>query len=139
MMIMSVHWLPVVAASIVAMIIGALWYGLFFGKHFMCAVGMDTMNADQIAELKKTLGMVYIYQFLGTLAMVYVLAVFMKNMGMVSFNGGLMVASLVWIGFVVPIKLSDALWCNQKTLFWLGIGNMLVTLLAAGAILGIWR
>lgn len=32
MMIMSVHWLPVVAASIVAMIIGALWYGLFFGE-----------------------------------------------------------------------------------------------------------
>jgi hypothetical protein len=43
-----------------------------------------------------------------------------------------------WLGFVVPIKLGDALWGGKMTMFWLGIGNMLLTLLAGAAIIGAW-
>ena len=56
-----------------------------------------------------------------------------------SVAGGLSVAFWVWLGFVVPLKLGDALWGGKMTLFWLGIGNMLLTLLAAGAIIGAWK
>jgi hypothetical protein len=46
---------------------------------------------------------------------------------------------LVWIGFVVPLKLGDALWGGKWPLFWIGIGYNLVYLLVAGAIIGAWR
>ena len=45
----------------------------------------------------------------------------------------------VWIGFVVPLALSNALWGGKMSLFWLNIGCMLLTLLAAGVILGVWQ
>jgi hypothetical protein len=63
----------------------------------------------------------------------------MGRLNMLSVMGGLQVAGGIWIGFVVPLKLGDALWGGKMTIFWLGIGNMLVTLLAAGAIIGAWQ
>jgi hypothetical protein len=54
-------------------------------------------------------------------------------------GGGMLAAFIMWIGFVVPVKLGDALWGGSKKMFWLTIGNMLVTLLAAGAIIGAWN
>jgi hypothetical protein len=48
-------------------------------------------------------------------------------------------AFLMWLGFVVPVKFGDAIWGGKMGLFWLGIGNMLFTLLASGAIIGVWH
>jgi hypothetical protein len=51
----------------------------------------------------------------------------------------LMTAFWVWLGFVVPVKLGDAIWGGSKTLFWIGISNMFVTLLVTAAIISAWR
>lgn len=140
MLVMTVNWLAVFAATFAAMIVGALWYGPLFGAVFMQATGMDTLSREETAQIKKNLGMVYFYQFIGTLVMMYVLAVLIKNLGMTSLKDGVVVAFLTWVGFVVPLKLSDCLWTGgKKVLFWLGAGNMLCALLAAGAILGLWK
>jgi hypothetical protein len=49
------------------------------------------------------------------------------------------VAFWVWLGFVVPLAFGNALWGGKKTLFWLEIGNMFITLLIAGAIISGWQ
>ena len=49
-----------------------------------------------------------------------------------------MVAFTVWLGFVMPLVLGELLWGGSKTMFWLKTGNMFITLMVAGAILGAW-
>lgn len=133
---MMISLWAVLVCAIVSMVIGSLWYGPLFGKMFMQEMGMDKWSAEKQAEMKKKMGMSYALQFIASLVMFYVLARFMSGMAAMTVNGGLMVAFWVWIGFVVPLKLGETIWGGKATMFWLGIGHMFVTLMAAGAIIG---
>jgi hypothetical protein len=128
----------VLVSAIVSMVIGSIWYGPLFGKPFMKAMGMDQWSPEKQALMKKKMGVTYALQFLASLVMFYVLAYFILGMNDLTLKGSLLVAFWAWLGFVVPVKLGEALWGGKMILFWLGIGNMLLTLLAAGAILGAW-
>lgn len=135
---MDINLWAVLTAGIVATIIGSIWYGPLFGKVFIQLMGMDKWSKEKQEAEKKKMGMTYGVQFLTSLVNFYALAWFMQELGQMSVTGGLFVAGVAWIGFVVPVKLGDALWGGNMKLFWIGIGNMLVTLLAAGAIIGAW-
>ncbi len=134
-----VNYLAVLVSAVASMVIGSIWYGPLFGKKFMRAMGMDQWTPEKQAEMKKKMGMSYFGQFVASCVMFYVLAWVMNGFGYMTVNGGLLTACVMWVGFVVPVKLGDALWGGKAVLFWLGIGNMLVTLLVAGAILGAWN
>ena len=136
---MYVNYAAVLLAGIVSMGIGSIWYGPLFGKLFMKEMGMDAWSKEKQAAMKKSMGMSYLAQFIASLVMFYVLAGLIVGFDHTSVGGGMLTGSIVWIGFVVPIKLGDAIWGGKAKLFWLSIGNMLVTLLAAGAIIGAWR
>lgn len=136
---MVVNYWAVLVSAIVSMVIGSIWYGPLFGKMFMHEMGMNSWSKEKQAEMKKKMGASYAGQFVASLVMFYVLAGLIAGFNHQTVNGGLLTALIAWIGFVVPIKLGDAIWGGKATLFWLGIGNMLVTLLAAGAIIGAWR
>ncbi len=135
----SVNLWAVLASAIVSMIIGSVWYGALFQKRFMQASGMDTWTKEKQEAEKKKMGLSYFVQFLASLVMFYVLADMIARLNPPTAFRGIMTALIAWVGFVVPIKLGEAIWGGNKTLFWLGIGNMLVTLLAVGAILGAWH
>jgi len=135
----TVNVWAVLVSAVASMVIGSLWYGPLFGKTFMTAMGMDTWSPEQQAKMKKAMAVTYLSQFIASLVMFYVFAWIMGGLNQVSVPGGLTAAFWVWIGFVVPLKLGDALWGGKMVLFWLGAGNMLLTLLAAGAIIGAWK
>ena len=136
---MEVNYLAVLVSAIASMVVGSIWYGPLFGKKFMQEMGMDMWTPEHQEEMKKKMGMTYVVQFLASLVMFYVLAGLIGGFGHMSLGGGVMTALIVWVGFVVPLKLGDALWGGKMTLFWMSIGNMLVTLVVAGAILGVWK
>lgn len=135
---MQINYLAVLAAAVVSMVIGSIWYGPLFGKKFIRAKGMDKLSPEEQEKMKKGMAMTYLWQFIASLMMFYVLARLTGSLGQMSIHGGVTVALWVWLGFVVPLELGNALWGGKMALFWLGIGNMLVTLLAAGAIIGAW-
>lgn len=132
------HW-AVLVSAIASMVIGSIWYGPLFGKLFMREMGMDKWSKEKQEEAKKSMGLNYLLQFIASLVMFYVFAGIMSESERVTMSGGLMSAIVVWIGFVVPVKLADAIWGGNRTLFWLNIGNLLITLLASGAIIGAWK
>lgn len=136
---MNVNLLAVFASAIASMVIGSIWYGPLFGKKFMEAAGMDKWSPERQAEEKKKMGKTYAIQFVASLVMFFVLAMLIANLKHVTIYGGIITAFSVWIGFVVPVKLGDAIWGGNMTLFWLGAGNMLATLLASGLIIGAWK
>ena len=135
---MDVNYLAVLVAAVASMIIGSIWYGPLFGKKFIKAIGMDNWSAEKQAAMKKSMWMSYVLQFVASLVMFYVLAGLVGGLDKMTLSGGLSVAFWVWLGFAMPIKLGDAIWGGKWELFWIGMGGMLVTLLAAGAIIGAW-
>jgi hypothetical protein len=129
----------VLASAVASMVIGSIWYGPLFGKIFMREIGMDKWTPERQAAEKKRMGVAYALQFAASVLMFYVLSSFFYDLGNLSVKSGVMVALCVWIGFVVPVKVGDMIWAGSKTLFWLSVGNMFFTLLAAGVIIGAWQ
>lgn len=136
---MPVNYWAVLVAAIASMVIGGVWYGPLFGKMFMKEMGMDKWPKDKQDAMKKKMGMSYFAQFIASLVMFYVLAGVVVGFGHTTLGGGMLTGFILWLGFVVPIKLGDLIWGGNKKLFWLAVGNMLVTLLVAGGIIGAWK
>lgn len=133
------NYIAIVAAAVASMVIGSLWYGPLFGKTYMRAMGMGDWNKKSDAEkkaAKRSMMWSYLWQFVASLVMFYVLARVTNGLTLTNAIG---VAVWAWVGFVVPLKLGDALWGGKMTLFWLGISNMFVTLVVGAAILGYWH
>lgn len=126
----------VLLSAIVSMIIGSLWYSTLFSKPFERAMGWDNKSKAERKQMQKGMMWSYLGQFFASLVMFYVLARFMNATGLITPAGGAVVAFWAWLGFVLPLKLGDALWGGKMTLFWLGIGNTFITLVAGGALLG---
>lgn len=135
-MLESINLWAILASAVASMIIGSIWYGPLFGKIFMNEMGMNHWTSEQQEKMKKTMAVTYLVQFLASIVMFYVLGWFMVSLNQLSLLGGIQIALWIWIGFIVPLKLGDALWGGKMILFWLSIGNMGVTILTAGAIIG---
>jgi hypothetical protein len=133
-----VNFSAVLTAAVASMVIGSIWYGPLFGKKFIAASGMDKWTPEHQAEMKKKMWMSYVGQFIASLVMFYVLAGIIVGFDQMSAARGAMSGFIMWFGFVLPIKVGDVAWGGNKTMFWLGSMNMLITLLAAGAIIGAW-
>ena len=135
----TINYWAVLVAAISSMVIGSVWYGPLFGKTFMQAMGMDKWTPEEQTKMKKTMMTAYVLQFIGSLVMFFVLAWYIVTSVHTGVYGGVANAFGLWLGFVVPLALGNVLWGGEMTLFWLNIGNMFFTLLAAGAIIGAWR
>ena len=137
---LNINLWAVLVAAIASMVIGSIWYGPLFGKQFMRESGMDQWSKERRDAAMKNMAWTYLAQFVASLVTFYVLALLIEGFfGRLSAVNGIKAALIAWIGFVVPVKLGDTIWGGKMSLFWLGIGNMLVTLVAAGAIIGAWR
>lgn len=136
---MNVNFWAVFASAIGSMVVGSIWYGPLFGKMFMHEMGMHQWSPEKQAHMKKGMTMMYVWQFIASLVMFYVLAMLMVKLGKTDVNGGVVTAFWAWLGFVATAKFGEALWGGKMTLFWLGAGSSLVTLLVGGVILGMWR
>ena len=134
-----VNFWAVFVAAIASMVVGSLWYGPMFGKQFMHASGLNKLSPEEKAEMKKGMTMTYIWQFIASLVMFYVFAWLMGALGAVTVMGGIQAAFWVWFGFMVPLKLGDALWGGKMMMFWLSIGNLFVTLMVGAIIIGAWH
>lgn len=137
-MMMEVNWWAILVAAVASMVIGAFWYGPLLGQQWMHAMGWDPSDKAKMEAMKKGVGLSYFWQFVASIVMAWVLALFIGQLAMWGFMGGVKVAFWAWLGFVVTIKFSDSLWGGHKSLFWISSGNMLLTLLVMGAIIGSW-
>ena len=134
--IVNVNCWAVLASAVASMVIGSVWYGPLFGKMFISAKGMDKKSPEEMVAMKKGMVWNYVGQFVASLLMFYVLAYLMGALNLVSAMGGVQAAFWVWIGFVVPLLFGEAIWGGKMVLFWLNVSEMLLNLLAAGAIIG---
>ncbi|RPI33776.1 MAG: DUF1761 domain-containing protein [Chloroflexota bacterium] len=127
----DINLLSVLVAGISHTVIGLIWFmPKLFGNAWVELTKKDLKPASQ-----------WIWAgFTGHLVMALVLAVLVNLAGATTIFGGIAVAFLAWIGFIVTLEIGELIWEKIPfRLFLIRIGNQLVGLSVAGAILAVWR
>ena len=127
----DINLLAVLMAGIAHMLTGLVWFlpGLF-GNDWMKLTGKDLKPASQWLFVGA----------LGHLSIAFVLAFLINLAGATTLMGGITIGVLIWAGFIVTLEIGELIWEKIPfRLFLLRIGNHLVALSIAGAILSVWR
>ena len=129
---MEINLLAILAAGIINMVVGSLWYGPLFGKKWMALSG-HTMGE------KKGMTKAYVIMFGGALVMAYVMSYLIGLAGASSFKAGMEVGFWAWLGFVATVELGTVLWDRKPwALFRLNAAYHLVVMALMGGVLAIW-
>lgn len=133
---MGINIWAAVAGSLISFIVSFIWYTIVFRAPYIEGLGK---TAEQMAKGPSML-VASVLQLIGYLVTAFVLAWLMQRTGLQSVNQGLLLALVVWVGFVAavlgPLYAFEAFSLN---FFFITAGNVLVTFLILGAILGGWR
>ncbi len=134
----DVNWFAVLAATAFAMVLGMLWYGPFFGKPWMKAMGMDP-NAPMSPEKKKEGMKAMSWNVPVALLSAYVLAHFVDYTASVTWMDGAQTGFWLWLGFQLPLIVQGKLYENKKNeLLAINGAYQLVMLMGMGATLAYW-
>ena len=130
----NINLIGVLAAGIVGMVIGVLWYGPLFGKQWIRWMGF---TKETIEETKKK-GMIssYALGFVGQLASAYSLA--LLTAFSFQYFGGFSYSLVfwVWFGIVLPVQMATVLWEGRSwQLFALNCAYSLAQLLVMALVL----
>lgn len=107
-------------------------------------MGWDPNDTVRMEAMKKSGQKMYLYQFIGSLIMAYVLAhalvfasAYLKVEGV---SAGLTVGLWNWLGFVAPVTLGSVLWEGKPKKLWiLNNAYYLLLLMVMGVILALWK
>lgn len=132
----SLNFWAILAASIVYMVIGALWYGPLFGKQWRRLMGFSDAEMKTMPLTPwQAMGVALI----SALVMAYVLGRFAFVWGALDTVSALELAFWAWLGFLVPAQLGIVLWQGKSwTLFLLNAVQALIAIAAMAVILVRW-
>lgn len=134
----EVNYLAVFLAAVVSIILGFLWYSPFvLGKPWMKEKGF---TEESLKKAQKEMGKLYGVSFVISLITAYVLFHIM-TMSTAFFHysalqTGLMSGFFVWLGFMMPVQLTAAIFGNKNwRLFGIDTGYQLVSILGMGIVI----
>jgi hypothetical protein len=138
---MTINYYAVLVSAVLAMVVGAIWYGPLFGKKWMQVIGISASDLKARKKMQKSAGKLYVIQFLLTLFQVYVLAFYIAGWTDAS---GVENALWIWAAFVIPTVAGAAMWNNDSAKiswarFLIQGGYQLVLFVMFGLILGYWQ
>jgi len=136
-MLESLNLLAVIAAAVVSVIVGSMWYGPLFGKIWIKEMGW---TEEEIKKGKnQNMNKAYILTIIASLVSAFVLGQIISGTSTVGAWDGAMIGFWAWLGFGVPLFLSNVLWEGKSwKMFQINAGYQLVTWVLMGAILGAW-
>lgn len=139
-----VNYLAVLAASVVTMLVGFLWYSkALFGHRWFRIIGQDKLDKATIEKIRQDVKPYFVMVFIGAFMGAAVLARFIVWSHAATLTGGIRSGFLVWLGFALPIVINNALFSGKDKslmvpMFLLQAGHYFVSLVLTGAILGAW-
>lgn len=131
----GINLIGVLVAGIVAMGFGFLWYTpSIFGRKWMRYVGISKRKAKEHKE--KGMVLYALGGFISQIVMAFVLSIFLSYAGAGSIVAALIVAFLLWLGFIAMIQLGVVLWERKPWgLFWINSLQSLISLFIMAIIL----
>ena len=135
---MNINYIAVIAAAIINMIVGSLWYSpLLFGRQWMKLSGItkEAMEAGKKGMSKK-----YLWSFIGALVMALVLARIVDYAGAATLARGALIGFWIWLGFIATTTLNSVLWSGKPLkLYVLENAHHLISLIIMGAVIAAWQ
>ena len=132
----SINWLAVLVAAIIQFVIGWAWYSPYlFGRKWLAlkGAGADPMKGQSPAKAMAG-------SFVAGLISAAVLAYMVVLTGVTTFGGGLWLGTLLWLGFVGAVMITDVLFDGKKPgLYLISAGYFLVAFALMGAVLAVWQ
>lgn len=135
---MELNYLAIGVATVLQFIAGWVWYMPLFGKAWGVMHGYDQLSKEEQEKAQQGMGLQLGFQFLGTLVMTSVLALFVAGLPAEWNTFG--IAGFFWLGFVVPTQMSAVMfggtpkeWMVKKIAIM--AGGSLVSLMIAAMIL----
>lgn len=138
---MEINYLAIIVCAIIAMALGALWYGPLFGKKWLKVIGADKADLEARKKMQQSAGPLYFIQFILTLFQVLVLAHLINDAEKV---GGLERSLWIWAAFIMPMLAANAMWNNDSkkvswTRFLIQSSYQLTLFIIFGLILHYWK
>ena len=132
------NW-TVLCVTVVAFVLGFLWYGPLFGKLW---VKLSRMPASEIAKAKKK-GMAKpaILNFIGTFVMIYIFAGFISLLDIVNTIQGAVLGFWIWLAFFAcTTLLGGVLWEGKSwSLYVFNALYWLINLMLVGFLVVVWN
>jgi hypothetical protein len=128
----GVNWLAVIVAAVAGIIVGFIWYApRVFGRRWARASGIELPQPGEVQP------MTYIGGVITAAVTAYVLAVLIGGLGATTLVDGVIVAVVVWLGFVATWLASGVFFERRSTEWWaINAGQAIVSLAIMGAIIG---
>jgi len=131
---MKTNYAAVFVAALAYWLLGAVWYGMVFGKQWMA---LENMSMEQAKSMNPVLP--YIISFVLNLLIAYSLAQICIWRNANTAGRGASVGVLLWIGFVGPITYTTYMYeMRPKELFAINEFYPLAGMVLMGAIIGAW-
>ncbi len=105
---MDLNYVAIIVASLAQFAFGAVWYTPVFGKLWGKIHGFDKVSKAEQQKMTKSMGLLLAVQFVVTMVTTIVLAMLLPNSVRDS-NAAYGLASLLWLGFIVPTQVSAVL------------------------------
>jgi len=136
-----INYYAILVGSVLAMIVGAIWYGPLFGKKWLDIIGATERDLEERKKMQAESKPLYLIQLVLTLFQVLVLAHLVAD---TTRAGGLERALWIWAAFVVPTLASCAMWTNDSkkqkwARFLIQGGYQLVIFIIFGLLLQFWK
>ena len=136
-MTVSINYLAVVVAAVVAFILGAIWNGPLFGKAWAAARGLPPAQGEAARPSPGTMAII----FVALLIAAWAFAVLAGYVHLATWLKGLKLGAIGWFGFMLPVMLIDHVMNSGRKVaaLCIGAGSWLVSCVVMGIIVAVWH
>ncbi len=137
MFYIPVNHMAVFISAIISTGVGFVWYSpRMFAKPWM---KYSKIDAKKLKRSQKHMGRTYGISFIATLIMAYALALCINAVLVTTIGEGLLLGSVLWLGFVATTMVTGVLFQDVPwKLFLINSGYQLASILVMSIILSLW-
>lgn len=115
----EINYLAVFISGVLAMIIGALWYGPLFGDTWMKIIGADKLDKEARDKMQKESGLLYLFQFVIVLLQFSALSHMFLYFGYeqdisIDLVNNFETTFYIWLFIIVPTIFGASVWNNDS-------------------------
>jgi uncharacterized protein DUF1761 len=127
------NWWAILVSTVLAFVLGGLWYGPLFGQAWMQAMGKTEEDIEPTPAP-------FIISFFTALLTAVVLAWLIGALQVTTWLGGASIGLVTGIGFIATAMASDTAFCGWgMKLFVIQAGYRVLYSILMGAVLGGWQ